>query len=192
MPYDGPFPNTRRSEETFLVNIHGRQANISIHRLKPAYILGKKPDDERRATITDDTQSHQHPALQDDDTSEKIWETCANWRSPSIRFRVICMIHFITGTQYDSTPHFKVSHRSFLQRSLYCYRATLDTSFEWTVAYASFLLLGRIANEDGHRPRLLRANQKESATENRSEKWRPGARANARIRHREPLWTSIS
>lgn len=103
-----------------------------------------------------------------DDISE-ICETCTFCRSPSSRFRAIYIIftlnllrNFITGrgvllAQLDSAPNFKVSERFLLQRYFNRDRATIDVSFEWNVAHALFLLLGRTEwPRNGHRQQLLR------------------------------------
>ncbi|XP_033225806.1 protein NYNRIN-like [Belonocnema kinseyi] len=41
MPYDGPYLVNNRSEKFFNVNIKGKDTNVSIDRLKPAYIISE-------------------------------------------------------------------------------------------------------------------------------------------------------
>jgi len=38
-PYDGPFPVIKRANKTVCVQIHGKNIDISIDRVKPAYLL---------------------------------------------------------------------------------------------------------------------------------------------------------
>ncbi|KAL1487992.1 hypothetical protein ABEB36_015372 [Hypothenemus hampei] len=42
-PFEGPFPVIKRFEKYFTVNIRGRETNISIDRLKPAFFLAVDP-----------------------------------------------------------------------------------------------------------------------------------------------------
>ncbi|KMQ86204.1 pol polyprotein [Lasius niger] len=43
-PYDGPYEVLNRGEKTFKLRIHGKAVNVSIDRLKPAYILADKEE----------------------------------------------------------------------------------------------------------------------------------------------------
>jgi cleavage and polyadenylation specificity factor subunit 1 len=46
-PYDGPFPVVERSTKFFKIKIRGKNNNISLDRLKPAYIVDCEPASER-------------------------------------------------------------------------------------------------------------------------------------------------
>lgn len=48
-PYDGPYPVLNRGEKTFKIRINGRAVNVSIDRLKPAYILEQEEPEEKAA-----------------------------------------------------------------------------------------------------------------------------------------------
>lgn len=43
-PYDGPYPVLKRSEKTFKIQLPGREAVISVDRLKPAYTLNDRTE----------------------------------------------------------------------------------------------------------------------------------------------------
>ncbi|GBM01667.1 hypothetical protein AVEN_271924-1 [Araneus ventricosus] len=49
-PYEGPFPVIERKVKYFTINIKGKNVNVSLDRLKLAYILA---DDNPKATTTD-------------------------------------------------------------------------------------------------------------------------------------------
>ncbi|GBO02193.1 Retrovirus-related Pol polyprotein from transposon 412 [Araneus ventricosus] len=49
-PYEGPFPVIERQDKYFTINIKGKHVNVSLDRLKPAYILA---EDNSKATTTD-------------------------------------------------------------------------------------------------------------------------------------------
>ncbi|GBL79713.1 Transposon Ty3-I Gag-Pol polyprotein [Araneus ventricosus] len=49
-PYEGPFPVIERQDKYFTINIKGKNVNVSLDRLKPAYILA---EDNSKATTTD-------------------------------------------------------------------------------------------------------------------------------------------
>ncbi|XP_058809910.1 uncharacterized protein LOC131675082 [Phymastichus coffea] len=44
MPYDGPFLVLTRSDKTYKLQFNGHTANVSIDRLKPAFVLGDAPE----------------------------------------------------------------------------------------------------------------------------------------------------
>ncbi|GBL92685.1 hypothetical protein AVEN_119084-1 [Araneus ventricosus] len=48
--YEGPFPVIERKDKYFAINIKGENFNVSLDRLKPAYILA---EDNPKATTTD-------------------------------------------------------------------------------------------------------------------------------------------
>ncbi|GBL74957.1 Transposon Tf2-9 polyprotein [Araneus ventricosus] len=49
-PYEGPFPVIERKDKYFTINIKGENVNVSLDRLKPAYILA---EDNPKGTTTD-------------------------------------------------------------------------------------------------------------------------------------------
>ncbi|GBM99649.1 hypothetical protein AVEN_166463-1 [Araneus ventricosus] len=49
-PYEGPFPVIERKDKYFTINIKGKNVNVSLGRLKPAYILA---ENNPKATTTD-------------------------------------------------------------------------------------------------------------------------------------------
>ncbi|GBN06878.1 hypothetical protein AVEN_33976-1 [Araneus ventricosus] len=49
-PYEGPFPVIERQDKYITININGKHANVSLDRLKPAYILAQ---DNPKGTTTD-------------------------------------------------------------------------------------------------------------------------------------------
>ncbi|CAI6363078.1 unnamed protein product [Macrosiphum euphorbiae] len=56
MPYDGPFKVIERSEKFFKVDVNGNEKNISVDRLKPAFMPYENPtqhDHSYSAEITD-------------------------------------------------------------------------------------------------------------------------------------------
>ncbi|XP_035233736.1 uncharacterized protein LOC118205555 [Stegodyphus dumicola] len=66
-PYDRPFPVIDRTDEYFTISIKGKHINVSLDRLKPAYILAKeisqltKPDNsklQRPDSNSDVNQKH--------------------------------------------------------------------------------------------------------------------------------------
>lgn len=57
-PYEGPFPVISRSQKTYVVRFRGRDATISIDRLKPAYTLDSN----------DQVQTHAQTPVQTDNT----------------------------------------------------------------------------------------------------------------------------
>ncbi|GBL73469.1 hypothetical protein AVEN_159467-1 [Araneus ventricosus] len=48
-PYEGPFPVIERKDKYFAINIKGKHVNVSLYRLKPAYILA---EDNPKGTTT--------------------------------------------------------------------------------------------------------------------------------------------
>ncbi|GBM47657.1 hypothetical protein AVEN_120095-1 [Araneus ventricosus] len=48
--YEGPFPVIERKDKYFTINIKGKHVNVSLDRLKPAYILA---EDNPKGTTTD-------------------------------------------------------------------------------------------------------------------------------------------
>lgn len=46
-PYDGPYRVVKKMDKSFIVDVRGRETNISIDRLKPAYILSENLEDEK-------------------------------------------------------------------------------------------------------------------------------------------------
>jgi len=52
-PYDGPFPVIKRANKTVCVQIHGKNIDISIDRIKPAYLLA----DLEKNSLETSTQS---------------------------------------------------------------------------------------------------------------------------------------
>lgn len=51
-PYDGPFEVISRSDKTFTVHVNGRDVNVTIDRLKPAYITADEPVADTRTPTT--------------------------------------------------------------------------------------------------------------------------------------------
>ncbi|GBM00106.1 hypothetical protein AVEN_176361-1 [Araneus ventricosus] len=49
-PYEGPFPVIERQDKYFTINIKWKHVNVSLDRLKPAYILA---EDNPKGTTTD-------------------------------------------------------------------------------------------------------------------------------------------
>ncbi|GBO16505.1 hypothetical protein AVEN_72264-1 [Araneus ventricosus] len=49
-PYEGPFPVIERKDKYFTINIKGKNVNVSLDRLKPAYVLA---EDNPKGTTTD-------------------------------------------------------------------------------------------------------------------------------------------
>ncbi|GBM59450.1 hypothetical protein AVEN_117651-1 [Araneus ventricosus] len=49
-PYEGPFSVIESKDKNFTINIKGENVNVSLDRLKPAYILA---EDNPKATTTD-------------------------------------------------------------------------------------------------------------------------------------------
>ncbi|GBN19461.1 hypothetical protein AVEN_110426-1 [Araneus ventricosus] len=49
-PYEGPFPVIERKDKYFTINIKRKNVNVSLDRLKSAYILAQ---DNPKATTTD-------------------------------------------------------------------------------------------------------------------------------------------
>lgn len=67
-PYDGPLKVIKRSDKTFLLNVNGKDVNVSIDRLKSAYMMIEDPDDimmqQKETTIQDQLPSTQLPPTQ--------------------------------------------------------------------------------------------------------------------------------
>ena len=61
-PYDGPFEVIKRYEKTYKIKCNGRVINVSIDRVKPAYVL-------------DDTLSNDNPRRGNSDEPEELTQT---------------------------------------------------------------------------------------------------------------------
>ena len=71
-PYDGPFPVLHRNEKFFEIDINGRIDNVSIDRLKPAFIVDHSslhspvsPSSEISSQATSQTTSSSNPSYAD-------------------------------------------------------------------------------------------------------------------------------
>lgn len=51
-PYEGPYPVEKKSSKYFTIKIKNKQLNISIDRLKPAYILDENQKIQHQHTAT--------------------------------------------------------------------------------------------------------------------------------------------
>ncbi|GBN40116.1 hypothetical protein AVEN_241271-1 [Araneus ventricosus] len=79
-PYEGPFPVNERKDKYFTINIKGKNVNVSLDRLKPAYNLA---EDNSKATTTD----HKLQASDNkSDLTQKQSRTGRNIRLP-VRFK---------------------------------------------------------------------------------------------------------
>ncbi|GBM51637.1 hypothetical protein AVEN_43268-1 [Araneus ventricosus] len=77
-PYEGPFPVIERQDKYFTINIKGKNVNVSLDRLKPAYILA---EDNSKATTTD------HIKLQTSDNKPDLTQKQSR-TDPSLLFEL--------------------------------------------------------------------------------------------------------
>ncbi|XP_067215676.1 uncharacterized protein [Linepithema humile] len=109
-PYDDPYKVLERSDKMLKVQINGKPANISIDRLKPAYIM-EEPTEEQESLKTSDKQEPQKtrsgrpikPTVRVHDkkfrsTDKQPAATCFTVRSHPDR-RTHCRRHHADGTR---------------------------------------------------------------------------------------------
>ena len=62
-PYDGPFKVLARTEKHYKISMNGRNAFVSVDRLKPAYTIIEQPSVYDRAATTTTTTSTVQPTV---------------------------------------------------------------------------------------------------------------------------------
>ncbi|KZC07793.1 Gag-Pol polyprotein [Dufourea novaeangliae] len=64
-PYEGPFPVISRSEKTYVIRLRGKDINISIDRLKPAYLFETHDESTETRIQTSLRTTHNQASTED-------------------------------------------------------------------------------------------------------------------------------